>query len=84
VALSYNSTGLKIRIRNDGDGFDLKPMEGERRAPISAFTRMWELAFEMKGKLEITARIDGGKEVLLRVPSNVVYGSLVRYVWPSG
>jgi signal transduction histidine kinase len=73
VELRYDAIHFRLRIRDDGGGFEPRLLEGEGYAGHWGVRGMRERAGLIGGKLEIWSNIGSGTEVELSLPASVAY-----------
>jgi signal transduction histidine kinase len=72
MALSHRAE-LRLRIRDDGCGFDLANLEEASREGHWGLTGIRERARKIRSRVEIWSRPGAGTEVDLRLPASVAY-----------
>jgi signal transduction histidine kinase len=71
--LCFDSTRLRVRIRDDGKGIDPSILNGKRRPNHWGLAGMYERAVDLKADLHISSPPGKGAEVVLSVPAAVAY-----------
>lgn len=80
---SYDETGLRIRVRDDGRGISADVLTGGRPNRFG-LVGMRERAEKLGARLEIWSRPGAGTEIDLRIPAKVAYQTavtLLRSTW---
>jgi signal transduction histidine kinase len=85
--ITYENTGVRLRIRDDGHGFDQKIVDSGR-AGHWGLCGMRERAKAIGAELNIQSHPGTGTEVELTIPANVAYPdrikqSLWRRIYPG-
>ena len=81
VEVRYDEHQLRLRVRDDGKGFDSLKLLGARRDGHWGLTGMRERAKLVGGKLEVWSDLRSGTEIELSVPASSAYvgpGSRLR------
>jgi ligand-binding sensor domain-containing protein/signal transduction histidine kinase len=73
VEIRYDERQLRLRVRDDGKGFDAKALKEKEAAGHYGLRGMRERAKHMGGKLAVWSELDSGTEVELSVPASNVY-----------
>jgi ligand-binding sensor domain-containing protein/signal transduction histidine kinase len=74
--ITYDSRQFRLRIRDDGRGFDTAIIEHGGRPNHWGLPGMRERAHRIGAQLELWSRSNAGTEVELRIPGATAYGSL--------
>jgi ligand-binding sensor domain-containing protein/signal transduction histidine kinase len=75
--IAYENTGVRLRIRDDGHGFDQKIVDSGR-AGHWGLCGMRERAKAMGAELDIRSHPGTGTEVELTIPANVAYPDSIK------
>jgi signal transduction histidine kinase len=75
VEIWYDERQLRLRVRDDGKGIDLKVLHEEGRAGHWGLSGMRERAKLVGGDLEVWSELDSGTEVELSIPASVAYAA---------
>jgi hypothetical protein len=81
VALRYDETQFRLRIRDNGKGIDPKILIRDGRAGHYGLSGMRERAMLIGGKLTVWSEQDSGTEVELSVPATSAYATSPRRSW---
>jgi signal transduction histidine kinase len=82
VEIRYDERQLRLRVRDDGKGIDVKHVDGDGYAGHYGLRGMRERAKLMGGKLSVWSELDSGTEVELSIPASRAYeASLARRRW---
>jgi signal transduction histidine kinase len=73
VEISYEKRLLRLRVRDDGKGIDLKVLDAGARAGHYGLPGMRERAKLAGGKLAVWSKPDEGTEVELTIPGTLAY-----------
>jgi signal transduction histidine kinase len=73
VAIRYDERQLRLRVRDDGKGIDVKYLDEQGRAGHYGLRGMRERAKLMGGKLAVWSEFDSGTQVELSVPASRAY-----------
>jgi signal transduction histidine kinase/ligand-binding sensor domain-containing protein len=83
VEIRYDDEQFRLRVRDDGKGFDRAVLSVEERPGHFGLAGMRERAKLIGGKLTVWSDVDEGTEVELRVPGAIVYTNSRRGSWLS-
>ena len=77
VEILYDKRQLRVRVRDDGKGFDEKIL---RRQPAGHFglPGMRERAEIVGGRLDVWSKVDSGTQVELSIPGSIAYDVRTR------
>jgi signal transduction histidine kinase len=82
VEIRYDERQLRLRVRDDGKGIDVKHVDGDGYAGHYGLRGMRERAKLMGGKLSVWSELDSGTEVELSIPASRAYeASPARRRW---
>ena len=73
VEIRYDERQLRVRVRDDGKGIDVKVLGGDGRAGHFGLHGMTERAKLMGGKLTVWSEAESGTEVELSIPASRAY-----------
>jgi signal transduction histidine kinase/ligand-binding sensor domain-containing protein len=73
VEIHYDDRRLRVRVRDDGKGIDLKLLSDDGREGHFGLRGMRERAKLIGGKLTVWSELDAGTEVDLRIPAARAY-----------
>jgi len=73
VEIRYDSSQLRVRVRDDGVGIDASVLQ-EGRAGHYGLPGMRERAKSIGGQLEVWSEQGAGTEMELTIPASVAYG----------
>ena len=73
VDIQYGDRQFRLRVRDDGKGFDPKALRGTVRPGHYGLNGMSERARLVGGELEVWSEVASGTEVELRIPASKVY-----------
>jgi signal transduction histidine kinase len=73
VEVHYDKRELRLRIRDDGVGIDVRHLGGAEHSRHFGLRGMRERAHRLGGELTIWTEVDSGTELELIVPSTCVY-----------
>lgn len=73
--VSYDHSGLKLLIRDDGIGIDQSIASDGRRSGHFGLVGMNERAARIGGRLTISSRENAGSDILLFVPARMAYSA---------
>jgi signal transduction histidine kinase/ligand-binding sensor domain-containing protein len=83
VELHYDDRHFRLRVRDDGKGFDPKIPGEDGRAGHFGLHGMRERAQLAGGKLAVFSEPDSGTEIELAIPASTAYGTSPRRSWLS-
>ena len=78
VEISYGKAGLRMRIRDDGEGFHVEVLQHGGREGHWGLLGMHERAKKIRATVTIWSKPGAGTEVELRVPAHIAYRSRQR------
>jgi len=78
VEISYDARQFRLRVRDDGRGFDPKILEDGGRPDHWGLKGMRERSARIGAQLNVWSRPESGTEVELIVPGGTAYQSLDR------
>ena len=73
VEIRYERRHLRLRVQDNGKGFDQKALSGDGRSGHFGLAGLRERAKLVGGKLAIRSQLDSGTEIELIVPASVAY-----------
>jgi ligand-binding sensor domain-containing protein/signal transduction histidine kinase len=73
VEIRYDERQLRLRVRDDGRGIDVKHLDGDGYAGHYGLRGMRERTSLMGGKLAVWSELDSGTEVELSIPASRAY-----------
>ncbi len=73
VEIRYDERQFRLRVRDDGKGFDPKLMNEDGRAGHYGLRGMRERAKLLGGKLAVWSELNSGTELELRIPASRAY-----------
>ena len=73
VEIRYDKKQLRLRVRDDGNGFDAKTLHREGRSGHYGLRGMRERAKLLRGNLDIWSQPGSGTEVELNIPAGAAY-----------
>ncbi len=71
--IHFDRAELRLRIRDDGRGFELATLEAANRQGHWGLTGMRERAHKIRGRIDIWSRPGAGTEIDLRIPAAMAY-----------
>jgi signal transduction histidine kinase len=71
--IQFDRAELRLRIRDDGRGFELATLEAANRQGHWGLTGMRERAHKIRGRIDIWSRPGAGTEIDLRIPAAMAY-----------
>jgi len=83
VEIRYDKEQLRLRVRDDGKGFDAAVLARQGSEGHFGVHGMRERATLMGGKLTVWSEVDAGTEVELCVPASKAYAAARRRSWFS-
>jgi signal transduction histidine kinase len=83
VEIRYDDQDFRLRVRDDGRGFDPAVSPSEGRAGHYGLPGMKERAKIVGGKLTVWSEVDAGTEVELQIPASTAYAKSPRRSWLS-
>jgi signal transduction histidine kinase len=81
VEIHYDDRHFRVRVRDDGKGFDPKMHGEDGRAGHFGLHGMRERAQLAGGKLAVFSELDSGTEIELAIPASTAYGTSPRRSW---
>jgi signal transduction histidine kinase len=73
VEINYDSSGVRLRVRDDGKGIPPEILRSGGVAGHWGLSGMQERALKIRGHFKIWNRSGAGTEVELKVPGTVAY-----------
>jgi signal transduction histidine kinase/ligand-binding sensor domain-containing protein len=73
VGIHYDARALRLRIRDNGDGFPVHVVDGDGPAGHFGLRGMRERAKLIGGHLDMWSKVKSGTEIELTIPSSVAY-----------
>ena len=83
VEIRYDDDQFRLRVRDDGRGFDREVLARQGIEGHFGLRGMPERAALIGGKLAVWSEVGTGTEVELRLPAKAVYMTLSRRSWLS-
>jgi signal transduction histidine kinase len=83
VEIRYDEKQFRVRVRDDGKGFDSKVFSGDGRPGHYGVPGMHERARLIGGKLAVWSELDAGTEIGLSIPAATAYAKSRRRFWLS-
>jgi signal transduction histidine kinase/ligand-binding sensor domain-containing protein len=83
VEIRYDDQEFRLRVRDDGRGFDPAVSPSEGRAGHYGLPGMKERAKIAGGKLTIWSEVGAGTEVELQIPASTAYAKVPKRSWLS-
>jgi len=83
VEIRYDNQEFRLRVRDDGRGFDPAVSASQGREGHYGLPGMRERAKIAGGKLTVWSEMDAGTEVELRLPASTAYARAPRRSWLS-
>ncbi len=71
--ISFDRAELRLRVRDDGCGFELATLHAANRQGHWGMTGMRERARRIRGRIDIWSRPGAGTEIDLRIPAAMAY-----------
>jgi signal transduction histidine kinase len=81
VEIRYDNEEFRLRVRDDGKGFDAAVLANQALEGHYGLRGMPERAALIGGKLAVWSEAGAGTEVELRLPASVVYATSTRRTW---
>jgi len=81
VEIRYDKEQFRLRVRDDGKGFDAAALARQGSEGHFGAHGMRERATLIGGKLTVWSEVDAGTEVELCVPASKAYASAPRHSW---
>jgi signal transduction histidine kinase len=78
VELRYDDEQFRMRVRDDGQGFDVAVLANQGLEGHYGLRGMPERAAQIRGKLAVWSEVGAGTEVELRLPASMVYAPSQR------
>lgn len=83
VDIHYEDLQFRLRVRDDGRGFDPAVSAGQGRAGHYGLPGMRERAKIAGGKLTVWSEVGAGTELELQIPASTAYAKARRHSWLS-
>ena len=83
VDIRYDEEQFRMRVRDDGQGFDATLLANQGLEGHYGLRGMPERAAQIRGKLAVWSEMGAGTEVELRLPASAVYATSKRRSWWS-
>jgi len=83
VEMHYDDEQFRLRVRDNGRGIDKAAVASHETAGHFGLRGMTERAALLGGKLAVWSEVDGGTELELRLPANMVYDTIPKRSWWS-
>jgi signal transduction histidine kinase len=83
VEIRYDDQEFRLRVRDDGRGFDPAVSASQGREGHFGLPGMRERAKIAGGKLTVWSEVDAGTEVELQIPASTAYAKSPRRSWLS-
>jgi signal transduction histidine kinase len=83
VDIRYDEDQFRMRVRDDGQGFDTVLLANQGLEGHYGLRGMPERAAQIRGKLAVWSEMGAGTEVELRLPASAVYATSKRRSWWS-
>jgi hypothetical protein len=74
---------FRLRVRDNGRGIDKAAVASHETAGHFGLRGMTERTALLGGKLAVWSEVDGGTELELRLPANIVYVTIAKRSWWS-
>ena len=83
VEIRYDRDDFRLRVRDDGKGFDQAVLAAQRIDGHYGLRGMPERAALIGGTLAVWSEVGAGTEVELRIPASAIYATARRRSWWS-